>query len=541
MKVKLIRNNVKLLILVFITAIFFISCTREVSEMKEIQSMGKIYPKTIQVNKSEFEKVFYVSPKGNDSNGGGTMESPFATIKKAVSMASGNSKTAVIVGEGIYLENDIKLANGTSLFGGFSLKSWTRDVNKYTTTIDGEGKSRIIIAADNLKIDGFTITGGKIRDKGGAIYFKSVSPKISNNIFINNITLKPIPWNPKFWHETANDGGAVYFEDNASPVFENNLFVKNKTENGRGAAIGCNDHCSPVFKNNVFVKNTAGLDDPMRSSDGGAISVFDWGNATVENNIFLSNTSLNHNDAGALFLALWTSAKVDNNLFVDSESGDDAGALFVGGQEHRYNAPLDPLPPADKFYVSITNNKFIGNCNGSKNSGATRITMESRGQFANNITAFNNGIYFQRSEIAVDHNIILDNFLFIETKKGLKLGSITNNVIWADFDLEVDAKIKNNNMRDLYNVGGNYSKEPKFKNDGIRLKVFSTNWTKKGNYSKIYVPTQNFKKDELVNRIVKSGDRYSVVIGNEKNTVQIWGDFPGVTDFEVLPTYTLVN
>ncbi|MDZ7765889.1 MAG: hypothetical protein U5K00_15985 [Melioribacteraceae bacterium] len=43
------------------------------------------------------------------------------------------------------------------------------------------------------------------------------------------------------------------------------------------------------------------------------------------------------NDGGAVFIALWSSTAVKNNIFVDNECGDDAGALFVGGQEHRYD------------------------------------------------------------------------------------------------------------------------------------------------------------------------------------------------------------
>ncbi len=169
----------------------------------------------------------------------------------------------------------------------------------------------------------------------------------------------------------------------------------------------------------------------MRSSDGGAISIFDWCDARIENNIVLSNKALASNDAGGIFIALWSSAVVKGNLFIDNDAGDDAGGLFVGGQEHRYDSPLDPLPPKDKFFVDVKENIFLGNKNSSMNSGAMRFTMESRGIFQRNITAFNNGIYFQRSEVKVSENIILDDFLFVETKKGLKKGEISNNLIWA--------------------------------------------------------------------------------------------------------------
>ena len=87
----------------------------------------------------------------------------------------------------------------------------------------------------------------------------------------------------------------------------------------------------------------------MRSSDAGAVSIFNWSDAVIEGNLFISNIADSKNDGGAIFIALWSSAKVNNNLFVDNHSGDDAGALFVGGQEHRYGGlPLDPIPPKDQ-------------------------------------------------------------------------------------------------------------------------------------------------------------------------------------------------
>ncbi len=401
-----------ILSITFIAGILLAGCTKSISENRAIVKED-ISPRTIKIDESKYNKVIYVLSSADDVRGNGTKELPYASIKKAVSVSNDGELTAILVACGRYTENNIQLKDGVSLFGGYDSAEWKRDIYKNRTEIAAEGNGRVIIAADNLTIDGFngsgthvtaiidgfTITEGKYRGLGGAVYFRSSSPIISNNTFTKNITLKPVPWNPKYWHETANDGGAVYFEDGASPIIENNIFAGNKTENGRGAGLACNDHCKPIIRNNLFFNNTAGLDDPMRSSDGGAISIFKWCNAEITGNIILSNEAKASNDAGGVFVALWSSSKIEKNIFVDNEASDDAGALFVGGQEHRYDAPLDPIPPKDKFFVSIINNTFIGNRNSSKNSGAMRFTMESRGEFINNIVAQNNGVYFQRSEV----------------------------------------------------------------------------------------------------------------------------------------------
>ena len=517
--------------------ILFSACTKSISE-NTVSSKEVTSPKTTQVDLTKFASVVYVTIEGDDTNGNGSKEAPYATIKKGVAAQTIDGLTAVLVAGGEYSENNIQLENGVSLFGGYNPTEWSRDIIKYATNVSGEGKGRIIVAADNLTIDGFTFANGKFRGPGGAIYGRSVSPTISNNTFAKNQTLKPIPWNPKYWHETANDGGAVYFESGANPIIENNIFVGNKTENGRGGAIACNNNCKPVIRNNVFYKNTTGLDDPMRSSDGAAVSIFNRCDAEITGNVILSNTALARNDAGGVFVALWSSAEIKNNIFVDNEAGDDAGALFVGGQEHRYDAPLDPIPPKDKFYVSITNNTFLGNRNSSQNSGAMRFTMESRGEFINNIVAQNNGIYFQRSEVKVADNIILDNFLFIETKEGLQLGTIENNIIWSEYIREVDATVRNNNMKYPEEGNGNYSDPVTFKNDDVEINVFSANWSKTGNKTNI-LTNKKFEANSLVNRVVRIGDEWNVIISNDSDSFIILGNYSAIGKVYILPTYTL--
>jgi len=429
------------------------------------------------VDTTLYQQIYYVSAqKGSDAHGDGSRISPWKSISHALLMMplhAHHQKAALFVSHGNYNNSTLEMRAGIDLYGGFDENSWIRDIEKYTSVIDGNGKKRLVIAADNCRIDGFQLTGGEIRGKGAAILCAATSPVISNNVFTGNKTLGPAHWNPKYWHETANDGGAVYCTDGAAPRIVNNYFYRNRTENGRGAAIACDNKCRPEISRNVFIANHTGTDDPMRSSDGGAVSVFNRSYAKISGNIFLSNTADASNDAGGLFLALWTSAEITGNIFVDNEAADDAGGLFVGGQEHRYDAPLDPMPSEKDFYVTISDNIFIGNRNSSMNSGAMRFTMESRGEFRNNIVAQNNGIYFQRSEVIVESNIILDNFLFIETKAGLRPGEINNNLIWADFTLDAPAKVLHNNLKPQFCDSMNFSEIPEFKNDQISLPVFS--------------------------------------------------------------------
>ncbi len=513
---------------------------------KDVQPITpKIGITTILPDNSKYAIIYYISDLDDESGpGDGTKEKPWTSVNYALEQVSGASAEkpyALFISAGNYSENTLQLKPFVDLYGGFNEKDWKRDIERYKTVLNGNEKRRVLLGADNCRVDGFYILDGVIRGQGAAILCDAVTMHISNNVFTLNKTLGPENWNPKFMHETANDGGAVYCTNGANVTLENNHFLKNYAENGRGAALACDYQCTMIVRNNVFYANDAGLSDPMRSSDGGAISIFRWSNAIIENNIVLSNRALSKNDAGGIFVALWSSAEINGNIIVDNVAGDDAGGIFVGGQEHRYDAPLDPLPPADSFFVTIDGNTIIGNRNSSMNSGAMRFTMESRGKFLNNVVAHNNGIYFQRSEVEVSENIILDDMLFIETKAGLKPGVIHDNIIWANLTVDTEVAIENNNFINDTIGGSNYHKDFSFRDDMTRLKVISSVYRPRAYFSTLTIIGDNLEPGILRNRVVKTGRRWSVVIDNDANTLRLWGNFSAETEITILPTYTVKN
>jgi len=501
-----------------------------------------IGPVTASIDLGTYSQVYYVSPTGSDDTGDGSKTDPWNSVQYALASipaANEDTRMAVCVAEGIYTGGTVNMVEHIDLFGGFDATNWSRNIDTHKSVLDGMNKARVIVAADQSRIDGFVIANGLIRGKGAGILCDGVSPIISNNVLINNMTLSPEGWNPKYRHEISNDGCAIYIANNASPTVSNNLFAGNKTENGRGAGIALHNHCNGVISNNVFYNNVTGLDDPLRSSDGGAISIFDWSNPIVENNIILSNKSLANNDAGGVFIALWSSPLFRNNILVDNECSDDAGSLFIGGQEHRYDVPLDPIPPKEKYYVQIIGNQFYGNRNPSGNSGVMRMTMESRGIIANNIMAFNNGFYIQRSEAMIVNNTILENFLFIETKEGLKPSYMANNIVWCDFNYETVATVEYNNFRDGYKGPGNFSAAPRLHDDLIEINASSAVYIDDQFVTRIDLASSRFKRNELANRTIRSGDRWGVVKSNEGSSITAWGDLSGAADLVIIPTFRL--
>ncbi|MDZ7332780.1 MAG: right-handed parallel beta-helix repeat-containing protein [candidate division KSB1 bacterium] len=505
------------------------------SAPQEENSGQVVGPNTAILALGDYQKIVYVSKSAaSDQQNDGSKSHPWASIQLALSRINDTSpdkRYAILVAEGVYAGETIQMKQYVDLFGGFDPSSWQRDIFRFRTVLSGRDSNRVIIAADSARLDGFVISGGQFCGKGAGVLCAGVSPVITNNVFTMNKSLAPRPWNPKYRHEIGHDGGAIYCENRAAPMIAHNLFVNNATEVGRGAAIAFHSHCQGRIQNNVFISNQSGIADPMRSSDGGAVSIFDWSSPIIEGNIFLNNQALNKNDAGGLFVALWSSPMIRRNLFVGNECTDDGGALFVGGQEHRYDRPLDELPGPDQFFVTIAENTFIGNSNPSRNSGALRFTMEARGEFRDNFTAHNNGVYFQRCEATISNNIILDNFLLVETKTGLHPCTVKDNLIWGDFDVQAKAILSDNQM--LLNSS---QKFPSRSDDGAHWIATSSRFDRTMYLTTFYFPNAHLRPNELKHRVIKIGDRWGVIRDNDTQTVSVWGDFSGQVELIVLPT-----
>ena len=500
-------------------------------------------PETEPVDWGRYQQVRYVSVhRGSDDAGDGTKSNPWRSIGYALSQAGDagpRNRYAIVAAQGSYREAVIPMREYVDLFGGFEPETWRRDIWRYATVLDGAGGHRVLVGADHARIDGFEIRRGVIRGQGAGLFCDGASPVVSNNRWIANKTLGPKPWKPAYYHEPANDGGAISCVNGAAPVITNNLFAGNQTEIGRGGAISLRGRCAGRIANNVFIGNRSGTADPMRSSDGGAISIFDWSRPVIENNIILGNRALRDNDGGGVFVALWSSPLIRNNIFVGNASGDDAGALFVGGQEHRYDSPLDPLPPRDAFFIRITENVFFGNRNPWGNSGAMRFTMESRGLIANNIMAHNTGFYIQRSEATVVNNTILENVLFVEAKAGLEASVAANNIIWGETRFHAAVSVTYSNLREPHDGAGNISAEPRFVDDWIPLRSLTSIYDRARRVTEIYLSGDGFETNELVNRVMKAGPRWGVVKSNRANRLIVWGDVAGEVDLMILPTYRL--
>ena len=543
-------------------------------------------PQTTPVDLDAYASVLHVSATtGDDATATGTASSPYATITAALAAASADttttvdattSRTAILIAAGTYPTQNLNLSPNTDLYGGFDAAStdWTRDrdIQAHPTILDAQGEGRVLTvsgdANTNPRLDGLRIQGGLVRAPGGGILIDGASPVLSNNVFTNNSTLTPANWAPRYLHETAHDGGAIYCRNGGAPVIRNNLIAENGTEIGRGGGIAFDGECDGLIADNAIIGNVAGAAaDPMRSSDGGGISIFNRSSPEITGNVVLANWALHNNDGGGIFVAYWSSARVRDNVIVANLGSDDGGGLFVGGQEHRYDLPFDPMPSAEEFFVEVTGNRFFGNTNTSGNSSALRITMESRGRVEGNVAALNGGFYLQRSELEVVDNTILEDTLLIETKEGLEPTRFSNNIVTGSLESDGTALVTASLIRDgLAGAGeGNVAGAPEFLEDGRELQVLATSWSPSTHQTRVSVAAP-LPAGDLAGRVVVSGgalagnaggvesgrdrsggdsagsaggatNNWGVVRSASGRHLTLWGSLRSATELRLLPTY----
>ncbi|MYA08517.1 MAG: DUF1565 domain-containing protein [Holophagales bacterium] len=503
-------------------------------------------PQTTQVNLDAYTQILHVSiTTGDDATATGTSSAPYATLTAALAAANANTKTAILIAAGTYPTHNLTLPPNTDLYGGFDPTStstdWTsnRDIQSHPTILDAQGEDRVLTIsgeANTNRIDGLHIQGGLVQAPGGAILIDGASPVLTNNVFTNNSTLTPANWAPKYLHETAHDGGAVYCRNGGAPEIRNNLITENGTETGRGGGIAFDHGCDGLIADNAIIANIAGAADTMRSSDGGGISIFNWSSPEITGNVVLGNWALNNNDGGGIFVAYWSSARVRDNVIVANLGSDDGGGLFVGGQEHRYDRPFDPVPSAEDFFVEVTGNRFFGNTNGSHNSSTLRITMESRGRVEGNVAALNGGFYLQRSELEVRNNTILEDTLLIETKEGLEPTRFSNNIVTGSLESDGTATVTASLIRDGSVGEGNEAGLPEFLDDGRELQMLGATWSEASHQTHVTVAAP-LPAADLTNRVVASHGGWGVVHSASGRSLTLWRDHTSVTELHLLPTY----
>ncbi|MBK7142991.1 MAG: Ig-like domain-containing protein [bacterium] len=125
----------------------------------------------------EGSKAIFVSQNGNDANPG-TLDLPKATIQAAMTAAQ-STQSDLYVAAGVY-SGSVVLADGVSMYGGFTADSWERDLAAVETIIQGGQYAITGANVNQLTIEGFTIRSANSASNAGS----SVGISLHNSLGI---------------------------------------------------------------------------------------------------------------------------------------------------------------------------------------------------------------------------------------------------------------------------------------------------------------------------------------------------------------------
>jgi len=272
-----------------------------VNGCKQIQSDGVVYVDGIN---------------GTDSNPG-TQELPKKTIQNAIDLADALMDLGEVrVAQGTYhLYKTLIVREGISLYGGFQASGWTRDIETYTTVLQGVSVDTVIKPEQGVTtatvIDGFTIEAVSVAE-ATCIWCKDSSPTIQRNTLdasqgsTDTIGIFNSSSSPVILANTINagDGTAAAWgiANSGSPakIWSNVIFGTGSNGKYRGIL---NSNSDAVIQNNTIRCGLHVDDVGIYNSDS---------NCIMENNIlFSSASSCGIEEDGSAALPV----KVNNNDF----------------------------------------------------------------------------------------------------------------------------------------------------------------------------------------------------------------------------------
>jgi len=314
----------------------------------------------------------YVSVYGDDSNLGTSPDTPFKTIKHALSRIYSDNITinTIHLAAGVYSST----TNGEN----FPIK-WSNYVNlsgiaEDETILDAGSTAGVMefLSVSDALIENVTITCGLASD-GGGIYCRDHSnPSFKNVIVINN--------------SAEYFGGGVYCHNNSNPSFTNVTITNNSVIGyaGSGGGICCNDNSNPNLVN-VTIANNSAIGPGGSSEKGGGICCRGGSNPSIvncilwndipqeiyflaystPNSITIAYSDIQGGEAGIVTnnncTVYWLEGNIDNDpLFVDALNGDyhlteNSPCIDAGDP----TSPLDPdgtIADMGAFYYDQGNN-----------------------------------------------------------------------------------------------------------------------------------------------------------------------------------------
>ena len=262
-------------------------------------------PGTVQITVGSRPDIWFVDGDAAGNADGRSWGNAFNHPQDALDITGPGDE--IWVAEGIYgplagRNFVITMTGEAPLYGGFNGTETSlseRDFNTYLTVLDGEDTVNVVSGAENARLDGFTVTGGRL----SGMVNTGVSPTVINCVFENNGLVE------------GQDGGAIQNIQNANALILNTTF----SNNYRSAIY--NADSSPTIDHCTFLDN--------QSDTGGAIK--NTGQTTqpyIGNSLFDSNTA---SLGGGAISNSSSDPLIESCTFSNNIAGENGGAVYSSG------------------------------------------------------------------------------------------------------------------------------------------------------------------------------------------------------------------
>lgn len=255
----------------------------------------------------------FVSVVGSDTAGNGTLAAPYATIPKALAVATSGT---VFVGPGTFDGNVSMATPGVSL----------RGAGATLTTLRGSVAEAVVEAYEigaGATVSGFTITGGS--DSGILCYLSS--PTITENVITGNNASSgggiycnhssPTITHNTIAHNTGNsDGGGILIDSSSVPTITDNVITDNNSMGGGG--IECDSLSSPLIAGNTISGNYA--------ADGGGIWVH-TSSPRITGNTIVNNVG---GEGGGIDCSTFSTPTITGNVVNGNFANGNGGGIASG-------------------------------------------------------------------------------------------------------------------------------------------------------------------------------------------------------------------
>lgn len=330
---------------------------------------------------------------GTDIGDCQNMESPCQSVAYALSQAVQFDE--IWVAQGVYTEN-LVINSGVALMGGYEASDWTRDLESFTTILDGNHSGSVVTfqgTSEGMAIDGFQVTGGNATSggMGGGITMDESSPTIRNTTVISN--------------QAVSDGGGIYITG-GMPTIEDSQILENNA-NGCCGGIHIGNNARVTISNTMLSDNNALM--------GGGIGIFSGSITTITKSaISANNSDFDTGQGGGIHVGGQNSIiHIMDSILANNQTRDHGAAISSdGGTVNLINVLItdnqSSSQNANVFAISNTEFNVMNSTIADNNpGGAQAVLLWSGGLTMTNSIMWNNALNLQVDPGCLDCTVVV--------------------------------------------------------------------------------------------------------------------------------------